>query len=215
MLRLHSYFRSSAAYRVRIALHLKNLPYTTIPVHLLPDAGEQHAATFTDLNPQQTVPVLDGPQGPLTQSLAILEYLDEIAPAPPLLPPQPAARARVRALALLIACDVHPLNNLRVLQFLRQEAGLQQPQIDLWVRHWIDAGLGAFERLLERSPPGGRFCHGDEPGLADCCLIPQIYNARRYQCSLDRYPHIMRITALCESLDAFQRASPAAQPDVP
>lgn len=212
-LRLHTYFRSSAAYRVRIALNLKGLHYTAVPLHLLRDGGEQHRDAFADINPARLIPVLEDGPVLVTQSLAIIEYLDETHPTPPLLPAGAAQRARVRALALGIACDIHPLNNLRVLRYLKSECALDDAQRDHWSRHWITKGFQALERLLAGSPYTGRYCHGDAPSLADCCLVPQIANAQRLQCPLDPYPTLMRINDACLSLSAFVRAGPAAQPD--
>jgi maleylacetoacetate isomerase len=212
-LRLHTYFRSSAAYRVRIALNLKGLHYTAVPLHLLRDGGEQHRDAFAAINPARLIPVLEDGPVLVTQSLAIIEYLDETHPTPPLLPAGAAQRARVRALALGIACDIHPLNNLRVLRYLKSECALDDAQRDQWSRHWIAKGFQALERLLAGSPYTGRYCHGDAPSLADCCLVPQIANAQRLQCPMDPYPTLMRINDACLSLSAFVRAGPAAQPD--
>ncbi len=212
-LQLHTYFRSSAAYRVRIALNLKGLDYAAIPVHLLRSGGEQHRAEFAELNPARLVPVLTDGTVTVTQSLAIIEYLEDTRPTPPLLPHDVGGRARVRALALAIACDIHPLNNLRVQRYLSSEFGLDDAQRDVWSRHWIATGFAALERLLARSADTGRYCHGDAPSLADCCLIPQVANAHRVHCPLDPYPTIRRIDEACRQLPAFQRAAPAAQPD--
>lgn len=212
-MKLHTYFRSSAAFRVRMALNLKGLPFDAVPVHLLRDGGEQHRDTYRALNPLCVVPVLqDGPLV-LTQSLAIIEYLEEIHPQPALLPATPAERARVRAIAQAIACDIHPVNNLRVLQYLKGPLGHAQDEVDAWYRHWVGLGLAAVEQLLADHPQTGRFCHGDTPGLADCCLLPQVFNARRYGCPLDAMPTIQRIAAACEALPAFVAALPANQPD--
>jgi maleylacetoacetate isomerase/maleylpyruvate isomerase len=213
MLRLYTYFRSSAAYRVRIALNLKQLDYAAIPVHLLRAGGEQHDAVYAGLNPQKLVPTLDTGAGLLTQSLAILEYLEEIAPVPPLLPADAVGRAQVRSLALVVACEIHPLNNLRVLNYLRDELAIDKDRRDAWYRHWIELGLSAFEQLLTRTSHVGAFCYGDAPTLADCCVVPQVFNARRFGCPLDSFPNIQRIDAHCASLEAFQRAAPAAQAD--
>lgn len=211
-LELFSYWRSSAAYRVRIGLNLKGLQYALSPVHLLRDGGEQHAPAYARLNPQRLVPALRHGEHVLTQSLAILEYLDECWPAPPLLPADPPGRARVRALAQLLACDVHPLNNLRVMQYLEREWQIDPPRREAWMGHWIHSGLEAFERLLQTGPQG-RFCHGDRPGLAECCLLPQLYNARRFGLDLSGYPAITRIEAACLALEPFERARPENQPD--
>ncbi|PWW44612.1 maleylacetoacetate isomerase [Melaminivora alkalimesophila] len=214
MLKLYSYFRSSAAYRVRIALGLKGLAYQTLPVHLLKGGGEQHQAPYRALNPQGLVPALQTEDGAvLTQSLAILEYLDEAYGGPALLPQGAVARARVRALSQAIACDLHPLNNLRVLGYLKNELGADDAAKNAWYAHWVALGLQAVEDMLARSADTGRFCHGDAPGMADCCLVPQVFNARRFQCPLDAYPTIQRIAAACEELPAFQQAAPDRQPD--
>ena len=211
-LELFSYWRSSAAYRVRIGLQLKQLHFTQSPVHLVRDGGEQHAPQYARLNPQRLVPTLRHEGRVLTQSLAILEYLDETWPTPPLLPVDPAGRARVRALAQMLACDVHPLNNLRVIRYLEDEWEIAQSDRQAWMQHWTLVGFTAFERQLQVGPPG-RFCHGDQPGLADCCLLPQLYNARRFGVALSGYPAILRVEAACMQLEAFARARPEAQPD--
>ena len=215
MLKLYSYFRSSAAYRVRIALALKGLPYETVPVHLLAGGGQQHAPAYRATNPQSLVPALQDGQGGavLTQSLAIIEYLDEAHGGAPLLPADSLGRARVRALAQAVACDLHPLNNLRVLRYLKHELGVSDAQKDAWYAHWVGLGLSAIEDMLAASPATGRFCHGDAPGLADCRLVPQVFNARRFNCRVEDYPTIARITAACEELPAFQAAAPDRQPD--
>lgn len=210
---LYSYFRSSAAYRVRIALNLKGLAYRTLPVHLLRDGGEQHRPAYRAVNPAGLVPALEDRGHTLTQSLAILEYLEEQYPQTPLLPQGSADRARVRAIAQSIACEIHPLNNLRVLQYLSGTLGLGEEQKNAWYRHWVGEGLGAVERLLADDPRTGAFCHGDRPTLADCCLVPQVFNARRFGCELDAMPTILAIVARCQSLEAFQRAAPEHQPD--
>jgi maleylacetoacetate isomerase len=212
-MKLHGYWRSTAAWRVRIALKLKGLEWTSVPVHLVRDGGEQRKPAFLELNPQGLVPALEIDGCLLTQSLAIMEYLEETRPKPALLPAEPHARARVRALAQLVASDIHPLNNLRVLQYLRDRLGLGDAQRDSWYRHWVSEGLGALETQLARDAETGRFCHGDLPGLADCCLVPQLYNARRYGCPLDAYPTLLRIEAACAGLDAFRAAAAEAQPD--
>lgn len=211
-MKLYTYYRSSAAYRVRIALNLKQLPYDAAFIHLLKDGGQQHQAAYAALNPQQLLPALEDDGLLLTQSLAIIEYLDETRPATPLLPADAAGRARVRALSQLIACDTHPLNNLRVLQYLQQQLNAGEEAKTAWYRHWIQESFNALEQLLQ-SPHTGRFCHGDTPTLADCCLVPQVYNARRFQVDLSPYPAIVRIDAACNALPAFQTASPEMQPD--
>jgi len=210
---LYSYFRSSAAYRVRIALNLKGLAYRTLPVHLLRDGGEQHRPAYRAVSPAGLVPALEDRGHTLTQSLAILEYLEEQYPQTPLLPQGSADRARVRAIAQSIACEIHPLNNLRVLQYLSGTLGLGEEQKNAWYRHWVGEGLGAMEWLLADDPRTGAFCHGDRPTLADCCLVPQVFNARRFGCELDAMPTILAIVARCQSLEAFQRAAPEHQPD--
>ena len=212
-LKLYGYWRSSAAWRVRIALNLKGLAWESVPVHLLRDGGEQRAPAFRALNPQGLVPALQADGQLLTQSLAIIEYLDETRPRPPLLPADAAGRARVRSLAQLVAADIHPLNNLRVLQWLESDGGLDAPLREAWYRHWVVEGLGALEARLVREAATGRFCHGDSPGLADCCLVPQLYNARRYSVALEPFPTLLRIEAACMSLDAFKAATPESQPD--
>jgi maleylacetoacetate isomerase len=213
MLKLYTYFRSSAAYRVRIALNLKGLPYEAVPVHLLRDGGQQNQADYRARSPLGTVPTLVAGEQSFTQSLAIIEYLEETRPQPALLPATAEGRARVRGLAQTIACDIHPLNNLRVLQYLGKEFGITQEQKDNWYRHWTNVGLAAVEKLLADNPRTGSFCHGEAPTVADCCLIPQVFNARRFNCPLDELPTIRRIVAACEQLPAFQNAAPARQPD--
>jgi len=212
-LTLYSYWRSSAAYRVRIGLNLKGLDYALVPVHLVRDGGQQHAPDYVALNPQQLVPALRDGGRVLTQSLAILEYLEETRPQPPLLPADAAGRARVRALAQLVACDIHPLNNLRVLQFFDRQWHVPQAERDDWVLHWMREGFAAMEAMLAASADTGRYCHGDVPGLADCCLLPQLYNARRFKLDLDAFPTLRRIEAACLQLPAFDAARPENQPD--
>ncbi|KAB2845306.1 MAG: maleylacetoacetate isomerase [Burkholderiales bacterium] len=214
-MKLHSYWRSSAAFRVRIALGLKGLPFDTQPVHLTLGGGEQHGADYRALNPQELVPTLVAGEAVLTQSLAIIEYLEESYPEPALLPRSPVARARVRALALAIACEIHPLNNLRVLQYLGQSFGADEAAKATWYRHWLETGLAPLERQLAASAQTGRYCHGDQPGLADTCLVPQLYNARRYALDLAPYPTLLRIEAACLELPAFLAALPERQPDAP
>ena len=214
-LALYGYWRSSAAYRVRIALGLKGLEWVDRPVHLVRAGGEQHAAAYRALNPQELVPALQDGDRTFTQSLAIVEYLDETHPEPPLLPSDARGRARVRALAQLIACDVHPLGNLRVLQYLERELGADEDARAAWSRHWMAQGLAAVEAMLADNVATGAFCHGDTPGLADLCLVPQLYNASRWGLSLAPYPTIGRIQAACQALPAFQAAAPERQPDAP
>ena len=210
-MKLIGYYRSSAAYRVRIAINLKGLTVEHGSVHLA--KGEQKQPAFAALNPQKLVPVLEDGQDRLFQSLAILEYLEETHPEPPLLPVEPAARARVRALAQIVACEIHPLNNLRVLGYLTGELEISEEAKLAWYRHWIAEGLGALEAILAGSPDTGRFCHGDMPGMADVCLVPQLFNARRFDCPLTDYPTLLRIDAACAALPAFQDAAPDKQTD--
>ncbi|OZI47105.1 maleylacetoacetate isomerase [Bordetella genomosp. 4] len=212
-MQLYSYFRSSAAYRVRIALNLKGLSYEYLGVHLLKNGGEQLSDSYRELNPAALVPTLVDGDVALGQSMAIIEYLDETHPDPALLPADPVGRARVRAIAQTIACDTHPLNNLRVLKYLKRELKIDDAAKDAWYRHWVDLGLGAVESLLANSPATGKFCHGDTPGLADLCLVPQVYNARRLECDLSAMPNVVRIDAACRELQAFDLAAPDKQPD--
>lgn len=215
-LRLYGYWRSSAAYRVRIGINLKGLVYDSAPVHLIRDGGEQHHAEFAQTNPQKLIPVLQHGERLIRQSLAILEYIDEVwSDAPPLLPATARGRARVRSLSMMVACDIHPLNNLRVLQYLEREWHAPQPERDEWVRHWIREGFDAFEALLDDDPATGTFCEGDQPTIADCCLVPQVYNARRFGVDLTPYSTIQRIEAACLALPAFDAARPERQADAP
>jgi len=214
-LTLYSYWRSSAAFRVRIGLNLKRLTYRQVPIHLLRDGGEQHSPDYRSINPQAQVPVLYHGRRRLRQSLAILEYLDEVWQEPRLLPTNARSRQRVRAIALMIACDVHPLGNLRVLQYLDHELRLAQIERDRWVRHWIVAGLDAVEQLLADDVSTGAFCDGEAPTIADCCLVPQLYSARRFGMDLARYPTLRRIEATCLALPSFVAACPEHQPDAP
>jgi maleylacetoacetate isomerase len=209
---LYSYFRSSAAYRVRIALNLKAVPYDTIPVHLR--RGDQLAPAYRGISPDGLVPALTVDEGDVvTQSLAIIEYLEERYPAPALLPKSPLDRAWVRGIALSIACDIHPLNNLRVLRYLAHELKVEDAARDEWYRHWCAQGLAALEAALARDPRTGKFCYGDSPTMADCCLAPQVFNAQRLNVDLSAMPTIMRINANCLALEAFAAAAPARQPD--
>jgi maleylpyruvate isomerase len=210
---LYSYFRSSAAFRVRIALNLKHIEPNYRFVHLLKDGGQQHGAEYVRLNPQELIPTLVHGGRAIGQSLSIIEYLDEVKPKPPLLPHDAAGRARVRQLAYAVACDIHPLNNLRVLNYLRDRLGHSQEDVVIWMTHWIDQGLAAIETMLAGSPQTGRFCHGDSPTIADICLIPQMANARRGRTNLDRYPTLKRIEAAAYELLAFANARPENQPD--
>jgi len=208
---LYSYFRSSASFRVRIALALKGLAYDYKAVHLI--KNEQLSPPFSDLAPSKLVPLLVDGQASLTQSLAIIEYLDEIHPQPPLLPGDALARARVRALALEIACEIHPLNNLRVLKYLTGVLNVSEHQKIEWYAHWVHEGLLALETRLASDPHTGQFCHGVTPTLADICLIPQLANARRVSMDLALYPTLLRVEETCNGLTAFADAAPAKQPD--
>jgi len=214
-MKLYSYFRSSASYRVRIALNLKGLAYDVVPVNLLKSGGEQHAAAYRQLNPDGLVPTLidDAAGVPLTQSLAIIEYLEETYPQPPLLPAEPADRAYVRSIALAIACDIHPLNNLRVLRYLIREMHVDDDAKTMWYRHWCEQGLAALETTLAADPRVATFCYGETPTLADCCLIPQVANAQRFECDLSAMPTVMRIHQACMALESFAKAAPGVQPD--
>jgi maleylacetoacetate isomerase len=209
-MKLYGYFRSSASFRVRIGLNLKGLAYENAFVHLR--KGDQAKPDFLTLNPQGLVPALQDGPAVLTQSLAILEYLDETRAQPPFLPKAPADRARVRAIAQAIACDIHPLNNLRVLVYLGKVFNQPQPARDEWARHWVAEGFAAIETMLGDRRTG-RFCHGDAPGLADICLVPQVFNARRVDTRLEPYPRLMKIYEACMALPAFAGADPAKQPD--
>jgi len=215
-MRLYSYFRSSASFRVRIALALKKLDYEYVAIQLV--KNEQLQPAYRSIAASQLVPalVVDDPaqgEATLTQSLAIIEYLDEAFPEPPLLPADALGRARVRALALDIACEIHPLDNLRVLRYLQRELKVSDDDKDRWYRHWVETGLDVVERGLADHPSTGRFCHGDRPGLADCVLVPQIFNAQRMQCRLDHVPTVMRIFAACMAEPAFAQTQPSACPD--
>lgn len=209
-MKLYTYFRSSAAYRVRIALNLKGLTYDMVPIHLTKDGGQHKADTYRAVNAQMRVPALALDNGEvLIQSLAIIDYLDEAHPNPPLLPADPTARAQVRAMAQIIACDIHPLNNLASLQYLRRQLKHEQPEIDAWYHHWIHAGFEALETLVRPGP----YTYGETVTLADVCLVPQVYNARRLKVPLDNYPKIVAVDAACTALPAFQLAHPDNQPD--
>ena len=211
-MQLYTYFRSSAAYRVRIALNLKGLAADEIYLHLR--KREHLEADYLKLNPQGLVPTLIDDDGvTLSQSLAILEYLEETRPQPPILPGEAAARARVRQLAQIVACDIHPIDNLKVLNYLTNELGVSDEARVTWYRHWIGQGMTALERLLADSDATGRFCHGDAPTIADICLVPQVYNAQRFDTDMSPYPTVMRINDACLQLDAFAKAAPDVQPD--
>lgn len=209
---LYTYFRSSAAWRVRIALALKGLDYAAVPIHLLRDGGQQHGADYRALNPAGLVPALVDDGATLTQSLAICEYLDERHPEPALLPADALGRARVRALALAVACDIHPINNLRVLQYLKGTLGHGQDEADAWYRHWIEVGFASIEAELARLG-SERHCYGDAVTLADVCLVPQVFNARRFKVDLAAYPRIAAIDAHLAALPAFADTAPARQAD--
>jgi maleylpyruvate isomerase len=210
---LYNYFRSSASFRVRIALGLKGLPYEYVAVHLNRNGGEQFQTEFRALNPHSLVPVLDDNGINVTQSLAILEFLDEKYPQVPLLPSALEDRAHVRQLALTIACEIHPINNLRVLKYLTGPMGLSEEKKAEWIRHWIGLGLEGLENELKMFDQRGSFCFGDQPTIADCCLVPQLFNARRFGVELTTYPTLSSIAETCEALPAFRNASPALQPD--
>ncbi len=209
-MKLYSYFRSSAAYRVRIALNLKGLAYDSVPVHLVKNGGHNRRPEFRAINPQMRVPALVAPTGEvLIQSLAIIEYLDETHPNPPLLPKDPIARAQARALAEIIACDIHPLNNIGPLRYLKREMHQEQSAIDAWYHHWVIEGFEAFEALTRPAP----YACGSQVTMADLCLVPQVYNARRLKVPLEKFPKIVGIDAACLKLPAFDRARPENQPD--
>ncbi len=209
-MKLYSYFRSSAAYRVRVALNLKGIAYETVPIHLTRDGGRQNSAEFRAINPQMRVPVLVLDSGErLVQSLAIIDYLDHAFPAPPMLPTEVVARAEALGIAEIIACDIHPINNLVTLNYLRGRLGHDQAAVDAWYAHWIVTGFEAIEVMIRPGP----YAFGAEPGVADLCIVPQVYNARRYKVSLDRFPKIVGVDAACLELEAFDRARPENQPD--
>ncbi|MDD0809204.1 maleylacetoacetate isomerase [Curvibacter sp. RS43] len=209
-MKLFNYFRSSASFRVRIALQLKGLPYEYVPVHLV--KGEQCAPAYTSLVGDALVPMLDVDGSHLTQSMAIIEYLDETHPQPALMPADALGRARVRALAQTVACEIHPINNLRVLKYLSRDLGVDEDAKNTWYRHWVRLGLEAFERQLQQ-PATGRFCHGDTPTLADCCLVPQIFNGQRFKVNFEGLDRTMAVFEACMALEAFQRAQPSQCPD--
>jgi maleylpyruvate isomerase len=208
---LHNYFRSSTSYRVRAALNLKGLDYAYVAHHL--QKGEQRSAGHLALNPQGLVPTLETTDGVLTQSLAILEWLDEIFPEPPLLPGDALGRARVRSLAQMVALDIHPVNNLRILSYLRQSFGADDAAVAAWFRHWVEETFTALETRLAREAQTGIFCHGDIPGMADLCLAGQVINNARFEVDHTPYPTIRRIAEACMALEAFSKAAPANQPD--
>lgn len=210
-MKLYNYFRSSASFRVRIALNLKGLAYDYVPVHL--PKGEHRQQAYAAVSADQLVPMLETDAGErLSQSMAIIEYLDETHPEPPLLPADAPGRARVRALAQSIACEIHPLNNLRVLRYLVRDMGVSDEAKNNWYRHWVRTGLEAFERQLT-SLPAATYCWGETPTLADCCLVPQIFNGKRFDVNFDGLPRTMAAFEACMKLDAFQKAQPSACPD--
>jgi len=209
-MKLYNYFRSSASFRVRIALHLKGLPYDYLPVHLA--RGDHKLAAYAEVSADRLVPALEEDGHILSQSLAIMEYLDETHPEPPLLPADALGRARVRALAQSIACEIHPLNNLRVLKYLVRELKVEEEAKNTWYRHWVREGLEAFERQLAQGAVS-TYCYGDTPTLADCCLVPQIFNGQRFKVNVDGLPRTMAAFDACMKLEAFQRAQPSACPD--
>jgi len=212
-MKLYTFFRSSASYRVRIALNLKRLNYEQAAIHLRRGGGEQLMPAYKALNPQALVPALEDNGRVLTQSLAIIEYLDETHPTPPLLPKDPADKALVRSMALVIACEVHPIQNLRVLNYVKATYNQTDEQVNKWAQHWIDLGVSALQEMIVSQSRRGKFCFGDSPTLADICLIPQLGNARRYGCDLSKYPTILEIKKNCNAIPAFADAAPEKQPD--
>jgi maleylpyruvate isomerase len=212
-MKLYSYFRSSAAYRVRIALNLKGLNYDYAPVHLLRDGGEQLKPEYRELNPDGIVPTLVDGDDVLTQSIAIIEYLEETHPEPPLLPGTALDRAFIRSVALQVACEIHPIDNLRVLKYLKHTLKVGEEAKDAWYRHWLEAGFSSLEKRLANDPRVGALCFGNTPTLADLCLVPQVFNARRFNIDMSRYPTIERIADHAGQIDAFARAAPGQQPD--
>ncbi len=212
-MKLYTFFRSSASYRVRIALNLKGLDYEQLPIHLRRGGGEQWTSAYKAVNPQGLVPTLEDGGHSFPQSLAIIEYLEERYPEPPLLPGDPAGRATVRGMALTIACEIHPLQNLRVLNYLRNELKHEETDVNHWARHWITLGLLVLEQMVPPVQKLGKFCFGDAPSLADVVLIPQLYNARRFGCDLSECPSLVQIEANCGTLPAFSKAAPENQPD--
>ena len=211
-MKLYTFFRGSSPFRVRIALNLKGLAYESSSVHLA--KGEQRQPAYSAVNPQSLVPALVLDDGHvLTQSLAIIEYLDETYPKPRLIPADPLGRARVRALSLIVACEIHPLNNARTLAHLRKGMKQTEDEVNAWYRHWVADGLAKVESSLTHFAGTGKFCHGDAPTMADCCLVPQVFNAKRFECDTQPYPTVMRVFDECMKLEAFDRAQPGKQPD--
>lgn len=212
-MKLYSYFRSSAAFRVRIALNLKGLDYDYAPVHLLRDGGEQLKPEYRELNPDGIVPTLVDGADVLTQSIAIIEYLEETHPEPALLPGTALDRAFIRSVALQVACEIHPIDNLRVLKYLKHTLKVGEQAKDAWYRHWLETGFSSLEKRLANDPRVGALCFGNTPTLADLCLVPQVFNARRFNIDMSRYPTIERIADHAGQIDAFARAAPGQQPD--
>jgi len=212
-MKLYNFFRSSASYRVRIALNLKGVQYEYVPIHLRRGGGEQYTPAYKALNPQGIIPTLEDGGRVLTQSLTIIEYLEERYPAPPLLPRDPADRATVRSMALAVACEIHPVQNLRVLNYLKDVLHHTEEELNAWSRHWITQGLTALEQMVRAAPNRGAFCFGNMPSLADLCLVPQLVNARRFGCDLSACPALVQIDATCCALPAFAQAAPENQPD--
>jgi maleylpyruvate isomerase len=212
-MKLYNFFRSSASYRVRIALNLKGVQYEYVPIHLRRGGGEQYTPAYKALNPQGIIPTLEDEGRVLTQSLAIIEYLEERYPEPPLLPRDPADRATVRSMALAVACEIHPVQNLRVLNYLKDILHHTEEELNAWSRHWITQGLTALEQMVRAAPNRGAFCFGNTPSLADLCLVPQLGNARRFGCDLSACPTLVQIDATCCALPAFAQAAPENQPD--
>ncbi|WP_184533516.1 maleylacetoacetate isomerase [Variovorax sp. Sphag1AA] len=209
-MKLHNYFRSSASFRVRIALNLKGLDFDYIPVHIA--RGDHKTGPFSAISPDMLVPLLEDDGERLTQSMAIIEYLDEVYPEPALLPNDPVGRAKVRALSQTIACEIHPLNNLRVLKYLVRDLKVDDDAKNTWYRHWVREGLLAFERQLALLP-ASTYCYGNTPTMADCCLVPQIFNGQRFDCDFSGLPRTMAAFEACMQLEAFQRAQPSQSPD--
>jgi len=209
-MKLHNYFRSSSSFRVRIALNLKGLDYEYVPVHIA--RGEHRTGSYPAISADMLVPLLEDEGERFSQSMAIMEYLDEVHPEPPLLPSDPAGRAHVRALSQSIACEIHPLNNLRVLKYLVKDLKLDEEAKNNWYRHWVRDGMLAFERQLAQHP-ASTYCWGNTPTMADCCLVPQIFNGRRFDCDFSGLPRTMAAFEACMALDAFQRAQPSRAPD--
>ena len=212
-MKLYTFFRSSASYRVRVALNLKGLAYEQVPIHLRRGGGEQFGAAYKAINPQRLVPALEDGGRILIQSLAIMEYLDERYPERPLLPFEPADRALVRSMALIVACEVHPIQNLRVLVYLKKNLNQSEDELNRWAQHWIQLGLSALEQMVVASPKRGKYCFGDTPTIADICLVPQLANARRFGVDVAAYPRLLKAEAAAKEIKAFADAAPDRQPD--